>query len=87
MIPARFQPYVFAFVLSSMMSLIISGISTFRALGLVDGFSGIWLANWLTSWAVAFPVVTVVGPLARRVVSFLIAKEDAPSVAAIRVQR
>ncbi len=78
MIPRRFEPYVFALVLSSMMSFIISGVSTYRALGLVDGFVLLWLSSWLTSWAIAFPVVTVVGPVARRIVHRIVAP-DAPA--------
>lgn len=76
MFPKRFEPYVFAATLSCMMSFIISGVSTFRALGLVDDFLAIWIANWLTSWAIAFPVVTVVAPFARRIVARLIAEES-----------
>ncbi|MDV7144202.1 DUF2798 domain-containing protein [Tropicimonas sp. TH_r6] len=75
MIPKRFEPYAFSATLSCMMSFIISGVSTYRALGLIDSFMSIWIANWLTSWAIAFPVVTVVAPLARRLVSLAIAEE------------
>jgi hypothetical protein len=67
-IPSRFEPVAFGFVLSGMMSLLVSGISTFRAAGMVENFAGLWMGAWLTSWAVAFPVVLVVAPIARRVV-------------------
>jgi hypothetical protein len=67
-IPARFAPVVFGFVLSAMMSFVVSGIATFRTLGLAEGVVGIWLGNWLSSWAVAFPVVLVLAPVARRMV-------------------
>lgn len=69
MIPARYAPVLFGFVLSSLMSFIVSGISTFRNAGLADGFVGQWVGAWLPSWAVAFPTVLVVGPIARRVVN------------------
>ena len=68
MIPSRFEPVAFGFVLSGMMSLLVSGISTFRAAGMVENFPSLWMGAWLTSWAVAFPVVLVVAPIARRVV-------------------
>lgn len=42
MIPARFEPVAFGFVLSALMSLIVSGIATFRTAGPVDGFLGLW---------------------------------------------
>lgn len=72
MISARFAPVVFGFVLSALMSFIVSGIATFRTAGPVEGFSGLWIGAWLPSWLVAFPVVLVVAPVARRVVQRLV---------------
>jgi hypothetical protein len=68
----RFAPVLFGFVLSALMSLVVSGISTFRNAGLVDGFLSLWIHAWLPSWLVAFPVVLFVAPLARRAVGMLI---------------
>ncbi len=73
MIPARFAPVAFGFVLSGPMSLLVSGISTYQFVGPADGFVGRWSAAWLTSWLVAFPVVLIVAPLARRIVQRLVA--------------
>lgn len=39
-LPAKFNVVAFPFVLSALMSSIVSGVSTWRALGLVDGFVG-----------------------------------------------
>ncbi|MES2666762.1 MAG: DUF2798 domain-containing protein [Pseudomonadota bacterium] len=72
MIPARFAPVVFGFILSGLMSCMVSGIATLRALGLNPGFFGEWMGSWATSWAVAFPVVLVVAPFTRRVVTRLV---------------
>lgn len=72
MIPARFAPILFGFLLSGMMSLLVSGLSTFRAIGLGQGFAAVWMGNWAVSWATAFPVVLVVAPLTRRIVARLI---------------
>ena len=69
MIPPRLAPVVFGLILSGLMSLLVSGVSTYRALGMVDGFFGIWMGNWSFSWAVAFPTVLIVAPFARRVVA------------------
>jgi Protein of unknown function (DUF2798) len=74
MLPAKFAPVLFGLILSGLMSLLVSGISTLRAVGWVDGFGGLWLGAWLTAWLVAFPVVLVVAPLARRLVGLLVAK-------------
>jgi hypothetical protein len=76
MIPARFAPVVFGFILSGLMSCMVSGIATVRALGLVQGFFGEWMSSWVFSWAIAFPVVLVVAPVTRRMVSVLV-KSDA----------
>ena len=73
MIPARFAPLAFGFVLSGLMSLLVSGIATVRQAGLSGNVSSLWMSSWLTSWPVAFPVVLVVAPLARRVVQRLVA--------------
>ncbi len=72
MVSPRFAPVVFGFVLSALMSFIVSGIATLRTAGLADGFLQLWLGAWLPSWLVAFPVVLVVAPLARKAVSKLL---------------
>jgi hypothetical protein len=72
MIPARFAPILFGFILSGLMSCMVSGLSTFRALGLIDGFMGHWLGNWALSWAIAFPVVLVVAPITRSIVARMV---------------
>lgn len=77
--PARFAPALFGFVLSGMMSFIVSGNSTFRNAGLADGFLGMWINAWVPSWLIAFPIVLVVAPFARRVVGLLV-RAPAPSV-------
>jgi len=70
--PARFAPVLFGFVLSALMSFLVSGIATFRNAGLVDGFLSLWIAAWLPSWLIAFPVVLVVAPIARRLVGLVV---------------
>ena len=74
MIPARFAPVVFGLILSGLMSCVVSGLSTFRALGAVPGFFGIWMGNWAVSWLIAFPTVLVVAPFTRRLVARLVAR-------------
>jgi len=74
MISSKYGPILFGAILSGLMSLLVSGISTYRALGLADGFLGDWAGAWLAAWPVAFPVVVLVAPLARKVVQSLIAE-------------
>jgi len=72
MIAPRFAPVIFGFVLSCLMSFVVSGIATFRTAGLIEGFAGLWIGAWLPSWLIAFPVVLVVAPVARRFVTGLV---------------
>ena len=69
MIPQRYSHVAFGLILSGLMSCIVSGISTLRAAGWVDGLFGLWMTGWVTSWLVAFPVVLVVAPVTRRIVA------------------
>jgi Protein of unknown function (DUF2798) len=71
-LPASYNFVAMPFVLSIMMSFIISGVSTLRALGLVDGFVLKWMSAWGVSWIVAFPTVLVVLPLVRRIVAMFV---------------
>jgi hypothetical protein len=72
MIPKKFAPALFGLILSGLMSLLVSGISTYRAAGPGAGFVPLWTSAWLTAWLVAFPGVLVVAPLARRTVTSLV---------------
>lgn len=74
MIPKKYAPLLFGLILSGLMSLLVSGISLLRAVGLVDGFAGAWLSAWLTAWLFAFPTVLLVAPLARAAVARLTTK-------------
>lgn len=75
MIPNKYGPVLFGLMLSGLMSLLVSGISTLRAVGMNADFAALWTGAWLTAWLVAFPVVLVVAPLARRAVARLVKDE------------
>ncbi|MDJ0994430.1 MAG: DUF2798 domain-containing protein [Dinoroseobacter sp.] len=77
MLPAKFAPYLFALILSGFMSLIVSGLVSYKALGLVDGFFGIWMEAWAFAWAVAFPSALFVAPIARKLVARVTAQPNA----------
>ncbi|WP_371228712.1 DUF2798 domain-containing protein [Pseudomonas sp. QE6] len=72
MIARRYSPLLFALILSGVMTLLVSGLSTFRAIGLAPGFARLWLGAWFTSWCVALPLVLVIAPLTRRLVEKLV---------------
>ena len=72
MLPQQLAPVLSGLILSGLMSLLVSGISTYRAAGFGEGYAALWVGAWLTAWLVAFPVVLVVAPLTRRTVALLI---------------
>lgn len=71
MIPARYGPLLFSLILSGAMSLLVSGISTFRTLPAHADFWSLWAGAWLTGWVFAVPAVMLAAPLARRLVARL----------------
>ncbi len=75
MFPKSFAPALSGFILSGLMSLLVSGIGTCRVVGIAPGFVGTWMTGWLTAWLVAFPVVLVLAPLTRRVVGALVNRD------------
>lgn len=73
MFSARWTPAFFALFLSGQMSFLVSGLSTYRAIGLIDGFLATWISAWLVSWAVAFPAAMLCRRSAQWMVSKVIA--------------
>ena len=76
MIPARFAHLTFSFFLSGMMSFIISGVATLRAIGLSPDILKLWVTAWPVSWLIAFPAVTVVAPVARALSKLVLRAPD-----------
>jgi hypothetical protein len=72
-LPARFTLPVTGFILSGIMTIMISGISTLLALGPGPEFLARWPIAWLSSWVIAFPNVLVVLPIVRRIVARIVA--------------
>lgn len=60
-------------ILSGLMTLIVSGISTLRVLGPTPAFLQSWPSAWGLSWLIAFPVLLLALPLARRLSAMLVA--------------
>ena len=72
--PKWTEPYLFAVILSGMMSFLVSGIATVKALGFTDDFLVQWCTAWLGAWPVAACAVLVLGPFVRRLVPKLLAE-------------
>jgi hypothetical protein len=71
MFPRRSAPYLFAFVLSGFMTLVVSGVATLIALGPVAGIAMVWMGAWITAWVIAFPALILIRPLVHRLTEWL----------------
>ena len=71
MLPERLAPLIFGAIVSGVMSCIITGVATLRAIGPNEDFVEAWLGAWAVSFMVAFPLVLVVAPAARKLVALL----------------
>lgn len=74
MIPQKYGPMLFSLLLSGMMSLLVSGITTFRAIGLTEGMFALWISAWIAAWLITFPTVMLVAPFTRKIVGTLVTK-------------
>lgn len=70
--PAKRKRIVFSFMLSCLMSFLVSGIATYQTLGVNPEFIQSWIRAWLSSWVVAFPIVTIVAPLVEELLPFFV---------------
>lgn len=75
-LPARYGALVMPVVLSILMSLVVSGVSTLKSLGIGPAFVSTWPTAWFLSWLVAFPTLLLVLPLVRWIVGLVV--EPAP---------
>lgn len=67
-LPAWTHRFVMPFILTLLMTACVSLIATIR----VAGFGGVaehWLDSWLWSWVIAYPVILVIFPIVRWMVS------------------
>ncbi|OTG86773.1 hypothetical protein B9T31_07225 [Acinetobacter sp. ANC 4558] len=71
-LPIKWATIMIPFFLSFLMSGIISLINMLRNLGWYDGFIEFWFTNWMISWAFAFPIVLVLLPWVRKIVSIFV---------------
>ncbi|MGV3550341.1 DUF2798 domain-containing protein [Rhizobium sp.] len=74
-LPKKYEHIAFGFMLSGMMSCLVSGFATLIAIGLTGEFPLHWLKAWIPSWMLAFPVVLVVAPFVRRVLSTIVIRD------------
>ena len=71
-LPPKYAAIVLPLILSVMMTFIISGVATWRSIGLTPDFVWTWMSAWGLSWVVAFPTLLLVLPLVRRLVGLIV---------------
>ncbi len=71
-LPARFAPIVMPFLLSLLMTCLVSLIATVRSVGFTPDVLRLWPGSWALSWLVAFPLTLLVLPVVRRLTSALV---------------
>lgn len=72
-LPARYGTILMPLLLSIIMTFIVSGISTLKALGFTAEALRNWPAAWGLSWLVAFPTLLLVLPVVRRILARVLA--------------
>jgi len=73
-IPARFAPLLFGALLSAIMVAIVSAFVLLTTQGIHSGLGSQWLKSCLTTWPIAFPTVTILAPMVRKIVGRLTAQ-------------
>lgn len=71
-LPASWARVVMPFILSVLMTFVVSGIATLRSRSLAPGFFDTWMTAWGLSWLVAFPTLLLVLPTVRRLVDLVV---------------
>ncbi|MCC6208354.1 MAG: DUF2798 domain-containing protein [Gammaproteobacteria bacterium] len=71
-LPARYTGIVMPFLLSLLMSGIVSFVSTLHGMGMTHGLLHAWVGAWSWSWMIAFPAVLLVLPIVRALTRLLV---------------
>ena len=76
MIPNRYAHALFGLIMSGLMSCIVTGIATLKAVGLGPSTLADWMASWVFCWPIAFVVLLTCGPAVKRLVGRLVRPQD-----------
>ncbi|PAQ10690.1 DUF2798 domain-containing protein [Mesorhizobium temperatum] len=77
-LPPSYSAVVMPFVLSILMTCIISAVSTAIGTGWTNGFVATWSYAWGVSSLVAFPSLLIVLPIVRRIVAAIVDQPARP---------
>lgn len=71
-LPRKLGDVLFAFFLTLLMVLVVSGVSTALAVGFPHDFLFRWAKAWFTAWLIAFPAAYFIAPRVRRFVASIV---------------
>lgn len=71
-LPNRYTAIVLPFLLSIIMTFVVSMVSTLRSLGLEEFSLYVWMSAWVISWLIAFPTLFLVLPVVRKITAILV---------------
>jgi len=71
-LPNRYTAIVLPFLLSIIMTFVVSMVSTLRSLGFEQFSINVWMSAWAISWLIAFPTLLLVLPVVRKITSLLV---------------
>ncbi len=75
MISARYTRALFSLIMSGLMSCIVTGIATVKAIGFGPNTLTDWLASWAFCWPIAFIVILSLGPSVQRLVNRMVSPQ------------
>jgi Protein of unknown function (DUF2798) len=68
----KYADLLFAFFMSVLMALLMSGVLTAIHLGFTQNFIGKWLHAFLLAWPITFPSIVLLAPIVRKTVAKVI---------------
>jgi len=71
-LPNRYTAIVLPFLLSIIMTFVVSMVSTLRSLGFEQFSINVWMSAWAISWLIAFPTLLLVLPVVRKITSLFV---------------
>ena len=74
-LPASLRRYALSLGTSFVMTFLVSGVATWRAIGPGDGLLRTWMGSWMISWVIAFPTMYFMMPVVRRALGHVIEDE------------
>ena len=74
-LPPFYMRLMLPLCLTLIMTFLVSGVATVRAIGFGEGALVKWMSSWMFSWAVAFPTMFFLMPLVRRALTSVISEK------------